>query len=40
MYGNYPSQQINCKNMIDHPKYLNENQALLKCKVHMTVELY
>ena len=25
--------------MIDHSKYLNGNQALLKCKGHMTVEL-
>ena len=25
---------------IDHSKYLNGNQALLKCKGNMTVELY
>ena len=26
--------------MIDHSKHLNGNQTLLKCKGHMTVELY
>ena len=26
--------------MIDHSKHLNGNQALLKCKGHMTVELH
>ena len=26
--------------IIDHSKYLKGNQALLKCKGHMTVKLY
>ena len=36
MYGNYSSQKINCKKMIDCPKYLNGNQALLECKGHIS----
>ena len=26
--------------MTDQAKYLNKNQALIKCKNHLTVELY
>ena len=32
MYENYSLQKINCKKMIDYPKYLNGNQALHECK--------
>ena len=41
MYENYLSITIDqLQKIIDHSKYLNENQALLKCKVHITVDLY
>ena len=36
MYGNYPSKKINCKKMIDCPKYLNRKQALLESKGHIS----
>ena len=35
VYEIYSSQKINCKKMIDGPKNLNGNQALLQFKGHI-----